>query len=533
VHVDPLPLRAAGRCVDEAMSDCGGPAGSSYQQRSEDLVWLSDTWVAAGRTADLELGPELSLAWADDPDATAAIAADLEEKGGVHGPVTDGAALVAETNAALRDGLGRMLAAGAASIGAHTHGQLPDGPGRWGQARKVKLDGEPEACAAWEGDPLIDPTPAMTEAVVAYAATSAALLAGALDAPLLSYTGHFPRTMTGKIDVVEAPDRLDPDGVTAFPDAFQPLGLGSAYSECMHPVSDTPPFELWPADADRALGAGVGPLVTPGERVVGLMDEHLDVYADTAAPAAQRRAIELFVNWRYAALQGDADRAWAWTYHIHDYQLRPGEPDARAEAARQSSPTGGSAFRGDVEAVAELFDEFAARSSWQGASATEGGVFRWALPEDVAELGGGVESSFDFRREGEAPDVALPTPAWPYLDLLARSLVDSHLACRGQIIGGAEVFGFDRCLAGWRWGGEKSGYHCAEGQSPSRIYLVVPDGDADCLYLPYDAALQTAPVDGEALGTPERCGGGVAVPEQGLLAAASDPTWALLCPSLE
>ena len=96
-------------------------------------------------------------------------------------------------------------------------------------------------------------------------------LADVMASDMTSFTGHLPASLSSKVALVS-----DPDSVLAgIPDSFSPVGLSSAYGECFVQHVDHPAMEVWSADAHQALLAGDGPMVLPGERIVGSMAEHL------------------------------------------------------------------------------------------------------------------------------------------------------------------------------------------------------------------------------------------------------------------
>lgn len=522
LHVDPLPRRGDETCVDEALTRCGALDAGAWRERTENLAWLSERWISAERTMNLELGPEASLGWAEEPSTSAALEASLSEEG-----EEDAAAAVAASAESGRASVAALVGAGAASLGVHVHGVLPQDGSSWGEVdlswAAPTEGGSPEACVAWAQDPLIEPSAPLAEAVLAYGAAGAAAVADPLGAPLLSFTGHLPRSMSGKITVVEDPDALDPSQERAFPASFAPRTLGSAYSECLTYAVDHPPFEAWPADEERALLAGDGPAVIPGNRVVGSMSEHLGVASDSSLGANARRLLQALVNWRYEGLLGRPARPWVFTFHEHLFDLYPGEPNGRIAEERDLRPTTGQKYRQDLEAMASMVDALAARSGWQGVQSDAGGVMRWALPEERSAEG----SAFSYGSPEEAPPEGLDPQSYPYLPLVAERLARTHLVCAGSAEG-VEIYGMLRCEAGWAWAGEGSGYHCADLASPGWVYLLVPEGPT-CLEAP-SAAAAAAAVDDEALGAPTRCEEGIEVPIQGLLLEpAEGPWWADRC----
>lgn len=525
VHVDPLP-REPDTCTDPALAACGALIGSSWQARTENLAWLTDRWIAEGRTMDLELGPESSLGWAGDTTVGAALEASLAADG-----VADPGAAVAETAALAQGVFGDLLSSGAGSLGVHVHTVLPDsGAGLWGDAR-IGTPGEQDegeggavgACEAWQGAPLEEAPDRLVEQVVAYGARAAAALGDPLDADLLSFTGHFPRTMAGKIAVVEDPERLDPSSEAAFPERFSPLGLGSAYNECLTQAVDHPPFEAWPADEAQALLAGEGPAVTPGVRVVGSMAPHLGEPADGSLEAVSRQWLQALLNWRAAALAGAPARPWTFTFHTHDFDLYEGSPNPNVSADRSLQPKAGERYRQDLEGMASLLDRFAAQDQWQGVSAADGAVARWALPADLDDEG----SEFSYGLADAAPPDGLDPALYPYLPLVAERLANTHLACVGSV-DEVEIYGLLRCEGGWAWGEGSAGYHCADAAAPAWVYALVP-ASSSCVSAPEGAAVGGA-VDDDALGPVERCADGIAVPAQGLLLEpAGGPWWEERC----
>jgi hypothetical protein len=488
VHADPIP-RLLVACEDPGLTGCGTPVGRSWYRRTRNATWLLQRWVETDRTVDLQLGPEIGLSWAGDPDTLAALSAD---------PDLD-AALIEEQVAEVREALSVALSEERAALGVHLHTVAQDTSGLLGSAPR------PEGvhpCEAWAGEPLTEADGDVLEDVVGFGVRGVAALADELSVPLTSFTGHLPASMAGKIALVTDPDSIAP----GLPDAFAPVGLSSAYSECLLQQVDHPPFELWSASDSQALLAGDGPIVLPGERVVGSMAEHLEAPTDGTWAAASRRLIQLLISWRYAALTGSDPRPWAYTFHIHLYQLEPGLPDPADPAARHELlPEEGQAYRGDVEGIAGMLDTLAASPTWQGVGGE--GVVRWVLPEDLSADG----SRFSYGGADAPPPVGMDREVYPYLPLVAERLADSHLVCSGMV-GEVAVYRFLRCEAGWQWGGP--GGFCPE--PVAEVYALIPQ-QPTCLSVP-GGALRAGAVDAEALSGADWCGdGGLHVPVQGLL----------------
>ena len=512
VHVDPLPRISSGEpCADPGLSACGRLSASAWRDRTDNLSWLAETWLLAGRTMDLELGPEASLGWAEDPEVAGALAADLASGG-----ESDAAEVVAAVAAQGREAIAGLVEGGAATLGVHVHAALPDAAeGRWGEVDTTSFGG-PHPCAAWAGDPLQEAPAARVGAVVGLGARAADGIAAPLGASLDSFTGHLPRSMAGKIAVVEDPAALDTESELQFPDLFSPYALGSAYAECLTQAVDQPPMEAWPADAERALGAGDGPLVVPGARVIGSMAEHLGAPSDASLDAAARRLLVALLEWRFAGLSGAGPRPWVHTFHAHLFDLYAGSPNPLVEGARDVAPVSGSPFRGEVETFAGLLDAFAGQGAWQGVASDSGGVVRWGLPRDLD----GEGAAFSYGAPDQAPPETYESDQYPYLNLVAERLADTHLVCVGAR-DGVEIYGLLRCSEGWGWGAGEGGYGCAGGGAPVWVYALVPDGDA-CLAVP-DAALSAGAVDDAALEGARWCArGGLSVPVQGLIVEPVD-----------
>ena len=510
VHVEPLPHQELLPCEDARLTGCGEIAATSWFRRTRNTAWLLETWTEAGRTLDLQVSPELGLTWSGDAALLGTLASD-ETLG-----VTE-EELTAQVEA-LQSWLDAALVSQTAALGVHLHTVAEDSSGLLGS---TALPSGTSPCDAWSGAPLEEGAAEDVAAVLSYGIGGAAALADAMGTPLTSFTGHLPRTMAGKIALVEEPAASG----LALPAAFQPVGVSSAYDECFEQAVDHPPFESWPAHSEQALLAGEGPLVLPGERVVGSMSEHLSAPTDGSWAAASRRLVQLLINWRHAALTGQGPRAWAYTFHVHPFQLEPGFPDAATPADRHDvEPIGGQAFRGDLLGVAEMLDELARTSQWQGVASSGAGVVEWILPEELS----GEGSGFSYGAPDSPPPEGLDRQTYPYLPLVGERLADSHLVCTADV-DGVMVFRFLRCAAGWQWGAEDApGMSCPE---PSQeVYALIPDTPR-CLSVP-DAALSAAAVDDAALSAAVWCaGGGLDVPLSGLLVepAAGETWWPSLC----
>jgi hypothetical protein len=433
---------------------------------------------------DLQLGPELALAWAGHPDT-------LETLG-------EGAEPVAEEGLCA---LHQLVDSGQASLGLHMHGVLPDGPHSWGELRQTATD---DPCAATRENPIVEADPQTVETLVHYGASAVHPLATMLGAPIKSFTAHLPRSMATKIAVLEDPDSIDPDVHRSFPESFQPVSLGSAYAECLQQAVDHPPFEVYPADGLLPLGAGQGPMIVPGNRVVGSMASHLGKPSDGSLEAARRRLLQLLLNWRVAGLRGERARPWVFTFHAHLFDLGKGAPDPTDPAGRLRAATQGHPFREDVDALARTIDQLSARPQWHGVGGSEG-VMQWSLPEDLSVAGS---------RFGLDPDGDLP-----YLPLVTERLAEGHLVCSTSE-DGFDFFVVDRCPSGWAWGGSGFGQHCSDGQVPE-VVTVILKGGGGCA--PGDShGLQVGEVDGERMTGPSRCPDGLRVPSSGLIVERQD-----------
>lgn len=479
VHVDPMARTAGAGCEDPQLQGCGPVDFESWHRRTRNLTWLAETWVAQGRTVDLQLGPEAAKAWAGHP-ATLAVMGDEAES------VAD------EGMCALR----HIVGSGQASLGLHMHTVLPDGPGAWG-ALKVAASDDP--CAATQSNPTEEVPADQVEALVHYGATAVHPLSTMLDSPIESFSAHVPRSMATKIAVIEAPDTIDPDTQRSFPLSFQPKHLSTALSECFQHEVDHPPFEAYPSDGLVPLGAGQGPMVIPGNRVVGSMAPHLGRPSDGSLGAARRRLLQLLLNWRVAGLNGEAERPWVYTFHAHLFDLGEGTPDPFERDARLLSANEGHPFREDVAALAQTVDALSSRPTWAGVGGVSG-VIEWSLPSDL-DVGG---SRFGLDPDGENP----------YLPLVTERLAHSHLQC-SDTVDGFDLFQLDRCPGGWVWGGDGYGQHCRDGASPQAVTVIV-SAQGGCV--PGDSTgVQVGEVDGDSMTSPLRCAAGLRVPPAGLI----------------
>ncbi len=503
VHIDPLPRRGDEPCVDDRLRNCGGFSAGPWRERVDNLAWLSDRWSSTGRTLDLQWGPEMASILTEDPAHLDSLAEGFAVLG-----EADPNAAVAEGVSVGQGAVQQLLDAGAAAFAVHVHTVAPDPSGLWGTG-PLAGEGGPHPCEAWQGDPLVEAPAATTEAIVHYGAVGGAAVSERFGAPLRTLTGAVPRVMANKSLALTDPDALDPDTRRDFPAAFSPWRLGGAYSECMLAVAGHPPFELYQADEQRALGGGEGPLVHPGEPVVGSMSEHLDLPADGAPGAVARRILTAMLNWRVAALSGEADRPWAYSFHTHLFHLDAGDVALMDPEARDLRAVDGLPFRQDLEDAAAFVDRFAGGGAWQGVAARDGGSpLRWGLPGDADP----AQTDWDYGDADSPPPTTLDGD-YPYLPLVARTLADTHVTCTGSL-DGVQVFGLQHCAAGWSWGGSSPGFHCADDADAAWRYVLVPE-QTTCLS--GVRGRRAASVAAEAWGAPRACEGGLVVPPEGLL----------------
>ncbi len=484
LHMDPMVRADPTPCSDPALTRCGRLSLEPWRRRTQNLTWLADNWVPSSRTVDLQLGPESALAWAGHPGTLAVLGEDARE--------TADRGMCA---------LHQLVDSERASLGLHMHGVMPDGDGRHGELNLVTAE---SPCGATQANPIEEVDPSLVEALVHYGATSVHPLASMLGHPIDSFTAHVPRSMETKILVLEDPDGIDPLVQRAFPQSFQPRTLGSAYSECYQQAVGHPVFEVYPADPILPLGAGQGPPIIPGNRVVGSMASHLGADQDGSVGAARRRLVQLLLNWRVAGLRGESDRPWVYTFHAHLFDLGAGAPDPWIEEDRQRDATAGQAFRGDILALSETLDQLASRSAWRGVGGDDG-VLKWSLPRDLEVTG----SRFSVD----------PSADGAYLPLVTERLGESHLRC-AVTDGDFDLFVLDRCPGGWAWGGEGFGQHCAD-LAPKETVTVVVSDVGGCMQAETDGLIVGA-VDGSQMTPPERCDGGLSIPQAGLIVERAD-----------
>ena len=495
VHVDPMARLAGDGCGQADLQGCGPLAFEPFLRRTRNLTWLAQTWVASGRTVDLQLGPEAALAWAGHPETLAVLGEDAQD-------VAD------EGMCAVR----HLMESGQASLGLHMHSVMPDTEQTWGALAVPAAD---DPCASSDVRPVEEVSASQVEALVHYGATAVHPIASMLGASIDSFTAHVPRSMATKIAVLEDPDGIDQEVQRSFPDTFRPSHLSSALSECFQHAVDHPPFEVYAADRVAPLVAGDGPMVIPGNRVVGSMAPHLGQASDGSLGAARRRLLQLMLNWRVSGLRGDAPRPWVYAFHAHLFDLGQGTPDPFDDAGRLRAASQGHPFRADVEALALTVDQLAARGSWRGARG-EQGVMAWSLPEALDVAG----SQFGQSEETEQP----------YLPLVTERLAHSHLVCSAAH-DGFDIFELERCPGGWEWGGDQYGQHCISGRLPEAVTVVVAAHDR-CVAGP-SRGLSVGEVDGVRMSAPARCPGGLRVPAAGLIIERIDgqPWRAELCGS--
>ena len=187
VHADPMVRGETVECASPGLVRCGDLQGEPWVRRTNNLAWLEERWVDRGRTVDFQMGPDVALAWAEDPSVTDRLDLDI------------GADAVSETAARGREAIDSLVGAGLASIGLHGHTQVQDIPGRWGD---VELAASSDPCADVNE---VDGA----ERILFEHSHGVAVLAEELGTDILSVSSHIPRSMAGKVAAVESPDDLD------------------------------------------------------------------------------------------------------------------------------------------------------------------------------------------------------------------------------------------------------------------------------------------------------------------------------------
>jgi hypothetical protein len=430
----------------------------------------------------------MALAWAGDTEVMADLALEV------------GSQQVTDASQGALTALQSLNNAGLLSLGVHAHSQIRDSTGLWGDLDVVA-----------PMDPCGDVSePAGVERAVSEAASGAAALADVLGMDLLSFGSHLPRSIAGKVTVVEDPQALDTGIQSEFPASFRPKILGAGLSECFVHEYDHPILEAYPASETGPLHVGDGPMVVPGTRVVGSMAAHLGVGQDGSVGASQRRFVQQLIQWRHSALKGEADRPWAFTFHTHLFDLMAGTPGEHSPGDRRSDATIGQKFRDDLDQVANMLDTWAKADGLAGVRSTGTGVVEWETVEGFAEMGPGVDSPTSYVE-------------YPYLPVL-RQLDDSHLACTTSTKG-VWMAGFERCGSGWSWGENGGGYTCSDGEEPDWLTVLIPDR-AGCQSIPKAGSTGWTldaenPADGPFLiEDPMECWGELFVPAEGLLVVA-------------
>ncbi len=468
VHVDPLVRGPAQPCENANLKQCGALMGPAFMRRSRNLEWLLGRWQKRGRTLDLQLGPEMALAWAGDESTLSGLSSTLDQ--GEAERVADSA----------RKAIAQALDSGTATLGVHAHNQMPDADGLWG-------DLDVEAAADPCGD-AVDPAGSYETATAGIDAVR--VLAERLEAPVVSFGSHLPRTLEGRNSV-------------ASEAGLEALGAGG--SECFTHVHDHPIFERFGSGTGGPIDVGEGLPVAPGVRVVGSMAPHLGVAQDGSLEASRRRLIQLLLNWRNAALSGEGERSWFFGFHAHLFDLMEGEPSPHRAADRGRSATEGQRFRGELDGLATTLDEFTGLDGFMGARSAGGGLVEWVTVPELAVPGEDNPAEYGV---------------YPYLPVPAM-LEGSHLVCTATSHG-VWMAGFERCEAGWIWGEEPGGYSCTDGEEPSWIGVIVPESEG-CKPIPL-AGTFGWPLDATEpdqarypLHADYECWGGLFVPMAGLL----------------
>jgi hypothetical protein len=488
VHVDPLIRGLPQDCESDDLVHCGGLQGSAFVRRSRNLEWLSDCWKAESRTLNVQVGPDMALAWAGDSDVMADLAEEVDLQ------------QVSDASQRALKALQSLNNAGLLSVGVHAHAQMQDGSGRWGD-----LD------VAATLDPCGDVSePVGVERATSEAANGVTKLADVLGMDLVSFGSQLPRSVAGKVTAVEDPQALDTGVYSDFPPEYQPKILGAGLSECFVHEFDHPIFEAYPSSDLGPLEVGDGPMVVPGTRVVGSMAAHLGVGQDGSVGASQRRFVQQLIQWRHSALKGEADRPWAFTFHTHLFDLMAGTPEKQNPSDRDSDAVAGQKFRGDLDQVAAFLDTWSRASGFTDVRSTGTGVVEWVTAEAFAEMGPGPDSPTSYEE-------------YPYLPVL-QQLEHSHLACTASTHG-VWIAGFERCTAGWSWGRGEGGYTCSDDAEPDWLTVLIPASEG-CQPIPKAGSTGWVldaenPADGPFLiEEPLECWGDLFVPSAGLLVIA-------------
>ena len=488
VHVDPLIRGFPQDCESDDLVRCGALQGAAFVRRSRNLEWLADRWKADSRTIDIQVGPDMALAWAGNEG----VVADLAEEVGPQE--------VADASQGALSALQTLNTAGLLSLGVHAHAQIQDSSGLWGD---LDVAASMDPCGEVSEPPGV-------ERATSEAAIGAGALADVLGLDLVSFGSQLPRSIAGKVTVMEDPQALDTGIQSDFPPSFRPKILGAGLSECFVHEYDHPILEAYSASPTGPLDVGDGPMVMPGTRVVGSMAAHLGVKQDGSVGASQRRFVQQLIQWRHSALKGEADRPWSFTFHTHLFDLMAGTPDQHSPGDRVSDATVGQKFRDDLDQVAGMLDTWTRVDGLGDVRSTGGGVVEWMTSEGIAAKGPGEHSPTSYTE-------------YPYLPVL-QQLDDSHLVCTVSSHG-VWMAGFERCASGWSWGQHEGGYTCSDGEEPEWLTVLIPNNEG-CQPIP-TAGSSGWILDGEnpedgpfVFDPPLECWGELFVPAEGMLVIA-------------
>jgi hypothetical protein len=466
LHGEPIPRVETTDCQSQGLNNCGLNHAGVIFERTRNWIWLANEVREQNVKIDLQISPDMALAWAGDESNI-----KLQRLGDItkdeYRDVIDEVFILNQ----------QMIELDQMKLGLHIHNGREDELSGIGDLSYPS--GGPSPCEESGDNPITEPPIEPLQKNLIWSLESLNTLATQMDTDISTFTGHFPRSMVSKSLMIQDPEALIG---TEVPDSFKPSHLSSAYSECFLQVYDHASWFLWPSDTESSMGIGNGPIIQPSLRPTGSMNDHLNFDSDSSLGSNLRRLVQIFVAHRYAQMRSLPPLPWGLGIHTHLFQLYSGQPNPNKIGSRKNLAVDGNQYREDLIQLISFVKEFE-ENPWEGI-ANEEPILEWSW--DVEDTPLTDEKSLEEWHDY----VGLP--------MLRTALVESHLRSYDRN-SDFDYFKFDQCKSGWEWG-VTYGYSCLEDIVEIELYI---PKEAMCIST---NSILTANIDDSDWSSPEQCG---------------------------